>query len=84
MMTHKKFYGDDWDGVKANHDDVEKCILTGFDDPDGISKHDWIAALVEDDTPYHIIEYILKYKKVPEIAPLYDMIYDAISGIINK
>lgn len=64
--------------------DVIECIIKRRLDPDGVSNWSWVAAILIDDTPYEIIEYILKHKHEPAIKPLYEIVYAQISGILDK
>lgn len=64
--------------------DVERCILTGKIDPDGIGQWDWLRAIVFDDTPEFLIQYIIQHKHEPAIAPLYIYVRNVISGILDK
>lgn len=64
--------------------DVERCILKSSIDPDGISKWDWLSALMTDDLPDDLITYIITHKDVEAIRPMYERLRVEIVGILDK
>lgn len=75
-----------YNGTKAEStvEDVERCILKKSIDPDGISKWEWLSALMTDDLPNDLITYILNNKAHPMIRPLYERLRIEINGILDK
>ena len=65
-------------------EDVEECLLTRTTDLDGVSNWDWVNMIMTDDVPHQLIEYIVEHKDAPLIAPLYDIVRDSISSILDK
>jgi hypothetical protein len=65
-------------------EDVEECLLTRTTDLDGVSNWDWVNMIMTDDVPHQLIEYIVEHKDAPLIAPLYDIVRESISSILNK
>jgi len=65
-------------------EDVEEAIVTRQIDKDLISNWDWISEIMTDDAPGDIVEYILKNKTNPAIAPLYAIVREQISSILDK
>lgn len=65
-------------------EDVEEAIVTRQIDKDLISNWDWVSEILTDDLPHELIEYILKNKKNPAIVPLYKMVREQISSILDK
>jgi hypothetical protein len=82
MMHYTRFYGD----IEpiAEIDDVEKCLINGGIDPDGIGRSEWIKALSTDDLPFYLYTHILQHKDDPAIKPLYALLREEISGILDK
>ena len=64
--------------------DVEDAILNRKTDEDGISNWDWANAIMTDDTPHLICEYILMHKNNPAIKPLYDILRADIESILDN
>jgi hypothetical protein len=84
MISHT-FYGHtDYTPPDATIADVEQVLLNGGVDCDGIGKFDWLTAIMEDDTADHLVTHILKHKDDPAIKPLYKMVREVISGILDK
>ena len=65
-------------------EDVEEAIVTRQIDKDLISNWDWVSEILTDDLPHELIEYILKNKTNPAIVPLYKMVREQISSILDK
>jgi len=65
-------------------EDVEECLLTRTTDLDGVSNWDWVNMIMTDDVPHQLIEYIVEHKDAPLIAPLYDIVRESISCILDK
>ena len=65
-------------------EDVEEAIVTRQIDKDLISNWDWVSEIMTDDAPSDIVEYILKNKTNPAIVPLYKMVREQISSILDK
>lgn len=81
--THyANFYGDE--SPTAEIEDVEKCLLNGGIDPDGIGRSDWIKALSTDDLPFFLYLHILQHKDDPAIKPLYALLRNEIGSILDK
>jgi hypothetical protein len=68
----------------AEVSEVIEAIVKRRLDPDGVSNWAWVSAILIDDAPHEIIEYILKNKDEPAIEPLYQILYAQISGILDK
>jgi hypothetical protein len=64
--------------------DVEDAILNRKTDEDGISNWDWANAIMTDDTPHQVCEYILMHKNNPVIKPLYDLLRADIESILDN
>ena len=65
-------------------EDVEECLLTRTTDLDGVSNWDWVNMIMTDDVPHQLIEYIVEHKDAPLIAPLYEIVRESISSILDK
>ena len=65
-------------------EDVEECLLTRTTDLDGVSNWDWVKMIMTDDVPHQLIEYIVEHKDAPLIAPLYGIVRESISCILDK
>lgn len=81
-MHYIHFYGDS--DVISEIEDVEKCIIEGGIDLDGVGRSEWIRALCTDDLPFYLFRHILTHKDDPSIMPLYDLLRDEIGGIMDK
>jgi hypothetical protein len=85
LISHQ-FYGrdDNYRAPDATLEQVENVILNGGMDCDGISRFEWVDAVMCDDTPYELLDYILKNKHLDAIKPMYKIIANTISGILDK
>jgi hypothetical protein len=68
----------------AEVSEVIEAIVKRRLDPDGVSNWAWISAILIDDAPVEIIEYILKHKHEPAVKPLFEIVREQISGILDK